>query len=144
MSKFARNVGNLRRYRLTLEDGVRFDNGLAEGMDIPIHYDPMIGKLCVWDSTRNEAILKMIKTIENFQLSGAVTTLEFGKFVMKHPAFISGKFDTNFVPAYFTDPVKMLDEAQREEYNALAASVENIWEKLTEQRTERAKSEKVF
>lgn len=142
-NNFLPNVGNLRRYRLALADGVRFDNGLAEGMDIPIHYDPMIGKLCVWDKTRNEAILKMIETIEGFQLSGAVTTLEFGKFVMKHPAFVSGKFDTNFVPAYFTDPAKMLDEAQHEEYDALAASLENIWTKMTTQRAQQAQTERV-
>jgi propionyl-CoA carboxylase alpha chain len=142
-NNFLPNVGNLRRYRLTLNEGVRFDNGLAEGMDIPIHYDPMIGKLCVWDKTRNEAILKMIETIEGFQLSGAVTTLEFGKFVLKHPAFVSGKFDTNFVPAYFTDPAKNLDDAQREEYNALAASLENIWSRMTAQRAQQAETERV-
>lgn len=142
-NNFLPNVGNLRRYRLTIKDGVRFDNGLAEGMDIPIHYDPMIGKLCVWDKTRNEAILKMIETIEGFQLSGAVTTLEFGKFVMKHPAFVSGKFDTNFVPAYFTEPCLMLDQAQPEEYNALVASLETIWSKMTSQRAKMAETEKL-
>ena len=142
-NNFLPNVGNLRRYRLATSETVRFDNGLAEGMDIPIHYDPMIGKLCVWDKTRNEAILKMIETIESFQLSGAVTTLEFGKFVMKHPAFVSGKFDTNFVPAYFTEPAAMLDEAQREEYNALAASVESIWAEMTAQRAKNAETERV-
>lgn len=143
-NNFLPNVGNLRRYRLTIKDGVRFDNGLAEGMDIPIHYDPMIGKLCVWDKTRNEAILKMIETIEGFQLSGAVTTLEFGKFVMKHPAFVSGKFDTNFVPAYFTEPCLMLDQAQPEEYNALVASLETIWSKMTSQRAKMAETEKLI
>lgn len=142
-NNFLPNVGNLRRYRLTMSEGVRFDNGLAEGMDIPIHYDPMIGKLCVWDKSRNEAILKMIETIENFQLSGAVTTLEFGKFVMKHPAFISGKFDTNFVPAYFTEPDKMLDEAQKEEYYALGAALEGIWTEMTKQRAKTAKTESI-
>lgn len=143
-NNFLPNVGKLSRYRLNLADGVRFDNGLAEGMDIPIHYDPMIGKLCVWDKTRNEAILKMIETIEGFQLNGAVTTLEFGKYVMKHPAFVSGKFDTNFVPAYFTDPNKMLDDAQREEYNALSASIESIWSEVTAQRAYKARSEKII
>jgi acetyl/propionyl-CoA carboxylase alpha subunit len=85
----------------------------------------------------------MIETIEGFQLSGAVTTLEFGKFVLKNPAFVSGKFDTNFVPRYFTDPAKQLDEAQIEEYNALAASLELIWDEMTEQRAEKAKTEKI-
>ena len=139
-NNFLPNVGNLRRFRLTNQPGVRFDNGLAEGMDIPIHYDPMIGKLCVWDNSRNEAILKMIDAIEGFQLSGAVTTLEFGKFVMKHPAFVSGKFDTNFVPAYFTEPASLLDAAQKEEYNALAASLEHIWIKMKTLRAEKATS----
>jgi propionyl-CoA carboxylase alpha chain len=142
-NNFLPNVGLLRRYRPPMGENIRFDNGLAEGMEIPIHYDPMIGKLCVWDKSRNEAILKMIETIEGFQLSGAVTTLEFGKFVLKHPAFVSGKFDTNFVPRYFTDPAKQLDEAQIEEYNALAASLELIWDEMTEQRAEKAKTEKI-
>jgi propionyl-CoA carboxylase alpha chain len=142
-NNFLPNVGLLRRYRPPVGEGIRFDNGLAEGMEIPIHYDPMIGKLCVWDKTRSEAILKMIDAIEGFQLSGAITTLEFGKYVMKHPAFVSGKFDTNFVPRYFTDPAKLLDEAQNEEKNALSSAIDSIWSTMKKQRSTLAKTESI-
>lgn len=142
-NNFLPNVGLLRRFRPPHGDGIRFDNGLAEGMQIPIHYDPMIGKLCVWDKTRNEAILKMIDAIDGFQISGAVTTLEFGKFVMKHPAFVSGHFDTNFVPRYFTNPAEALDAAQNEEFNALCAGLESIWEELNTQRNNLARTESI-
>jgi len=142
-NNFLPNVGLLRRFRPPVGEGIRFDNGLAEGMHIPIHYDPMIGKLCVWDKSRNEAIQKMIEAIEGFQISGAVTTLEFGKYVMKHPAFVSGNFDTNFVPRYFTNPAEALDSAQKEELNALSAALEGLWQEMTSQRNQSARTEKI-
>ena len=80
---------------------MRVDDGMEEGMDIPIYYDPMIAKLIVHGANRTEAIQRMIRAIDEYKISGVQTTLEFCKFVMQHPAFVSGKFDTHFVAQHF-------------------------------------------
>ena len=101
MNDFLPNVGTLTKYQLPVGEGIRVDNGIAEGMDVPIYYDPMLSKLITYGETREEAIELMIKAIDNYLVEGVQTTLPFGKFVMEHEAFRSGDFDTGFVKAYY-------------------------------------------
>ncbi len=102
-NNFLPDIGTLLTYELPKGEGIRVDDGFAEGMDIPIYYDPMIAKLTVHADTRNAAIRKMDRAITDYKISGIKTTLDFGKFVMNHPAFISGDFDTQFIKKHF-DP----------------------------------------
>ncbi|HEY3384888.1 MAG TPA: acetyl-CoA carboxylase biotin carboxylase subunit [Saprospiraceae bacterium] len=99
---FIPTTGTLSRYRPPQGEGIRVDDGYTEGMDIPIHYDPMIAKLIVHASTRSEAIEKMKLAIQDYEIEGIETTLEFGKFAITHPAFRSGNFDTQFVEKYLS------------------------------------------
>jgi len=101
MNDFLPNVGFLSKYRLPEGEGIRVDNGIEEGMDVPIYYDPMLSKLVTYGKTREESIALMIKAIDNYHIEGVATTLPFGKFVMEHEAFRSGDFDTGFVKAYY-------------------------------------------
>ncbi len=100
-NNFLPDIGTLNTYQLPEGDGVRVDNGYTEGMDIPIYYDPMISKLVVHANTRVAAIKKMASAIDHYIIDGVKTTLPFGRFVMKHPAFINGNFNTKFVDLYF-------------------------------------------
>jgi acetyl-CoA carboxylase biotin carboxylase subunit len=102
MNNFLPNVGNLSTYKLPEGEGIRVDNGIEEGMDVPIYYDPMLSKLVTYGKTREESIELMIKAIDNYHVEGVATTLPFGKFVMEHEAFRSGDFDTGFVKAYYS------------------------------------------
>ena len=101
MNDFLPNVGFLSKYRLPEGEGIRVDNGIEEGMDVPIYYDPMLSKLVTYGKTREESIELMIKAIDNYLVEGVTTTLPFGKFVMEHEAFRSGDFDTGFVKTYY-------------------------------------------
>lgn len=101
MNDFLPNVGKLTRYRLPVGEGIRVDNGIEEGMDVPIYYDPMLSKLVTYGATREESIQKMIEAIDAYEVEGVMTTLPFGKFVMQHEAFRSGDFDTGFVKNYY-------------------------------------------
>lgn len=127
LNNFTPDIGTLRRYKKPVADYIRIDDAFEEGMEIPIYYDPMIAKLVTWGKNREESIDRMIKAINHYEISGLRTTLDFGKYVMKHPAFRSGDFDTNFVKHYFEDPVVM-NEAQEEEKRALSASIDKIWD----------------
>lgn len=129
LNGFTPDIGNLRRYRVPQGTNIRVDDAFEEGMDIPIYYDPMIAKLVVWGENRMDAIEKTIKAIDDYQISGLKTTLDFGKYVLKHEAFRSGDFDTNFVKQYFSDPL-VIKEAMQEENEALLASVESIWNQI--------------
>ncbi len=101
-TNFLPDVGTLQTYVRPQGNGVRLDDGFEQGMAIPIHYDPMIAKLITYGQDREEAIVKMIRAIDEYQITGVQTTLPFGKFVMEHEAFRSGDFDTHFVSKYFT------------------------------------------
>jgi len=101
-NNFLPDTGTLRTYKRPEGDGIRIDDAYEEGMDIPIYYDPMIGKLIVWDKTRDKAIEKLIQAIDNFPISGICTTLPFGRWAVQQKAFIEGKFDTHFIQKYFT------------------------------------------
>jgi acetyl-CoA carboxylase biotin carboxylase subunit len=62
----------------------------------------MIAKLITYGKDRTEAIERMIRAIDEYNITGITTTLGFGRFVMQHEAFTSGNFDTHFVKKYFT------------------------------------------
>jgi len=131
LNGFTPDIGTLKRYRIPTGKGIRVDDAFVEGMAIPIYYDPMIAKLVVWGKTREEAIEKTIKAIDNYQISGLKTTLDFGKYVLKHEAFRSGKFDTNFVKHYFEDP-KIMYSSMEEEKDALQHGINQIWDSIKE------------
>jgi len=119
-NNFLPDIGKLETYIVPQGPGVRVDDGFEQGMEIPIYYDPMIAKLITYGRDRTEAIERMIRAIDEFRISGIETTLEFGKFVMQHEAFVSGKFDTNFVSKYFSPEVL---QRQNDEEALVAALV---------------------
>ena len=88
-------------------------------MDIPFYYDPMIAKLICHAETREAAIEKMIRAINEYEITGLETTLGFCNFVMHHDAFRSGNFDTRFVENYFRPEV--LQEKPTETETLLAS-----------------------
>lgn len=100
-NNFLPDIGTLQTYVTPKGPGVRVDDGFEQGMEIPIYYDPMIAKLVTYGKDRAEAIERMIRAIDEYQITGITTTLTFGKFVMQHHAFASGNFDTHFVKKYF-------------------------------------------
>ncbi|WP_184549371.1 acetyl-CoA carboxylase biotin carboxylase subunit [Mucilaginibacter sp. FT3.2] len=104
-NNFLPDIGTLQTYITPKGPGVRVDDGFEQGMEIPIYYDPMIAKLITYGKDRGEAIERMIRAIDEYQITGITTTLGFGKFVMQHEAFTSGNFDTHFVKKYFSPEV---------------------------------------
>ncbi len=129
LNGFIPDIGKLSRYRIPTGRSVRVDDAFLEGMDIPIYYDPMIAKLVVWGKTREDAIRRCIEAIDDYQISGVKTTLDFGKYVLKHEAFVSGNFDTNFVKHYFSNP-EVVNSAMEEEHRALTFGIDQIWKDI--------------
>ena len=81
--------------------GVRDDSGVYSGFEVSVHYDPIISKLVAWGGSRDEAIHRMRRALEEYSIHGLVTNLAFHRWVLHHPRFLSGDFDTNFIPQEF-------------------------------------------
>ncbi len=125
LNHFLPDIGHLTRYQRPQGPGVRVDDGFEQGMDIPIYYDPMLAKLIVHAPDRAQALARMIRAIDEYEISGVNTTLPFGKWVMQHEKFRSAEFDTGFISKYFDaekTSLQLTDEMQ--ELAAAIASVE--------------------
>jgi acetyl-CoA carboxylase biotin carboxylase subunit len=122
LNQFLPDIGTLETYRRPSGPGVRVDDGFEEGMAIPIFYDPMIAKLITHAATREEAIDRMVRAIDDYQVSGVKTTLGFCRWAIQQPAFASGNFDTHFVKKYFTPEVLATADTEAQEMAAIAAA----------------------
>ena len=122
MNNFLPDIGRLVVYKTPSGPGVRVDDSFEEGMEIPIYYDPMISKLIVHGKDRTEAIEKMIRAIDDYKIVGVETTLDFCKFVLRHHAFVSGKFDTGFIATYYKPEMLMEENDKYAEIAAIASS----------------------
>ena len=120
-NNFLPDIGKLSTYVRPQGPGIRVDDGFEEGMDIPIYYDPMISKLITYAETRQEAIDRMIRAIDEYKITGIQTTLGFCKFALGHEAFKSGQFDTKFVERYFKP--ELLDDGLSEEEEQLMVAL---------------------
>ncbi len=138
-NNFLPDIGTLHTYEPPSGPGVRVDDGYEAGMEIPIYYDPMLAKLIVHGKDRKDAIERMIRAIDEYKISGVATTLPFGRFVMQHPAFQSGDFDTHFVQNHFRPEVL---RAENEEEASMAAllAVSEMEKKKTKAGTELSKA----
>ena len=90
--------GRIDTLRWPSGPGVRNDAGVYAGAEVPVFYDPMISKLAVWGRDRAEAIARMRRALGEFVIAGELTTnLDFHRWLMNHPVFLSGDYDTNFI-----------------------------------------------
>jgi propionyl-CoA carboxylase alpha chain len=95
---FLPSTGRLVRYRPPAEaDNVRVDDGVYEGSEISMFYDPMIAKLITWAPTREEAIDKQVTALDRFELEGIGHNIDFLSALMQHPRFRSGNITTGFI-----------------------------------------------
>jgi len=122
-NNFLPDIGVLRTYTRPQGAGVRVDDGFEKGMEIPFYYDPMIAKLICHADTRSAAIEKMIRAIDEYDITGLETTLGFCRFVMQHEAFRSGNFDTRFVENFFSSSHLISSPNDDEEKIASALAV---------------------
>lgn len=118
-NNFLPDIGTLQTYITPKGSGVRVDDAFEQGMEIPIYYDPMIAKLITFGADRKEATKRMIRAIDEYQITGIQTTLPFGKFVFQHEAFVSGKFDTHFVQKHFKPEYLTSIDAKEEKVAAM-------------------------
>ncbi|MGA8809120.1 MAG: acetyl-CoA carboxylase biotin carboxylase subunit [Thermoanaerobaculia bacterium] len=95
--KFAPSPGLIRHLDLPQGPGVRNDNGVYAGYTVPVYYDPMLSKLICHAGTREEAIDRMLRALQEYRVDGIKTTIPFFTFLVNHPDFRAANFDTGFI-----------------------------------------------
>jgi propionyl-CoA carboxylase alpha chain len=84
-------------------DGVRVDDGVIEGGEVSMFYDPMIAKLITWGQTRDEAADLQIAALDAFEIEGLGHNIDFLSAIMQHPRFRSGNLTTGFIAEEYPD-----------------------------------------
>ncbi len=90
-------LGKITGLNLPGGNGIRIDTGIYEGYTIPSYYDSMIAKLIAYGTSRNEAIAKLKRALEEFVIEGVDTNIDFIFEIIRNPDFIRGNYDTSFV-----------------------------------------------
>ncbi|HET6527724.1 MAG TPA: biotin carboxylase, partial [Balneolaceae bacterium] len=120
---FLPSTGVLAKHRIPAGNGVRIDAGVEEGQAITINYDPMISKLCAYGKNRDHAIKRMLRALDEYEISGCRTTIPFCEYVLNHPTFVNGNYDTHFVKNHFSPEKLDAENAGQFRVKALAAAL---------------------
>ncbi|MCI9087042.1 MAG: acetyl-CoA carboxylase biotin carboxylase subunit [Clostridia bacterium] len=94
---FMPSPGKINEMNLPGGNGIRVDTAIYSGYTIPANYDSMIAKIIVFGNTRNEAISKMKRALEELVIDGVETNRDFLFDIIRNPDFIRGNFDTSFI-----------------------------------------------
>lgn len=131
---FLPSPGRITRLRLPHGPGVRDDGGVYEGSEVSIYYDPMISKLAVIGRDRGEAIGRMRRALQEYDVAGIKTTLSFFREIMDDAEFIEGEVDTGFIPRFYDRRKISADDAAAADVSLIAASL--AYQKSVSQKAE--------
>ncbi len=122
-NSFLPSTGKILLYKEPNGIGVRVDSGFAADSEISIYYDPMIAKLICWDRDRSNAICRMNRALDEFQIAGITTNKKFLNYILNTDEFASGKYDINFIDNLnYTSLLSDKSSKNNDEYE-IAASV---------------------
>jgi len=96
-NQFLPSPGRIAALRTPGGPGIRDDSGAAEGLDVPIFYDPMISKLIAWAEDRPRAIARMRRALGEYRVAGIKTTVPFFTWLLAQPEFCEAAFHTTYL-----------------------------------------------
>jgi len=94
---FFPSPGLITRLAIPSGPGIRSDSGVYEGWRVPLEYDPLLAKLVVWGTDRQQAVARMRRALSEYEVAGPHTNLQFFRQLLAHPEFIKGQIDTGFI-----------------------------------------------
>jgi acetyl-CoA carboxylase biotin carboxylase subunit len=94
---FLPSPGLVRAIHPASGPGIRDDGGVVAGYTVPVFYDSMIAKLVAWAGSRPEAIARMTRALEEYEVLGIRTTIPFFLWLMREPDFLAARFDTTYL-----------------------------------------------
>jgi acetyl-CoA carboxylase biotin carboxylase subunit len=133
-NNFFPSPGTITHLQEPAGPGIRIDSGVTRLSEVSIHYDPMIAKLAVWGRTRDEAIDRLKRALDEYEVSGITTTLPFFREVVRDEEFVSGQLDTGFI-ARFNERRATTEVQSRQVESDLAAIAAGLSYALRQQQT---------
>ena len=109
-NSFLPSAGTIRRLRLPEGPGIRNDTGIYQGYEVSVYYDPLLAKLVVWASTRNEAMERTRRALREYLIDGVATTIPFHKWIMEQEEFEKGNIHADFIDAKFVGATPVEEE----------------------------------
>lgn len=100
---FLPSPGRITHLQLPGGPGIRNDDGIRSGQDVPPDYDPLIAKLVVYGADRAQALQRARRALGEYQVTGISTNLEFLRRVLSHPAFVENRHDTRFLDEHIEE-----------------------------------------
>jgi acetyl-CoA carboxylase biotin carboxylase subunit len=99
-NNFFPSPGTIHLLRTPSGPGIRDDSGVYEGWTVPLDYDPLISKLVAWGASREEAIHRMLRALQEYRVGGIQTNLAFFRELLHDERFRKGDFDTSFLESW--------------------------------------------
>ena len=118
---FVPSFGLVEYVQPPLGPGTRFDSMLFDGLDVPVFYDSLLGKLIVWAETRPDAVARMRRALNDLVIAGVQTNIPFHLELLKHEDFIAGAISTSWLESEFTMPAVAEDDPREREALIAAA-----------------------
>ena len=119
---FTPSLGLVEHVESPMGPGTRFDTMLFDGLDIPPFYDSLLGKLIVWAETRELAVQRLRRALDDLLIVGIDTNVPFHRQLLQHPDFRSGAFHTGWLEESFIMPAPPEDDP-REQTALIAAAI---------------------
>ncbi len=116
---FMPSPGRITALRVPNGPGVRDDSGAEAGGEVPIYYDPLISKLAVWGADRPQAIARMQRALQEYEVRGIRTTVPFFKWMLQQPAFAEAAFHTGYLD-------ELLQQRRGAPFDTAEASLEEV------------------
>jgi acetyl-CoA carboxylase biotin carboxylase subunit len=99
-NQFFPSPGRVTHLSRPLGPGIRLDCGVYAGWTVPLDYDPLLAKLAVWAGTRDQAVARMIRALDEYQVVGIQTNLGFFRQLLKDHEFRRGELHTGLVEEF--------------------------------------------
>jgi acetyl-CoA carboxylase biotin carboxylase subunit len=99
-NNFLPSPGRIHELSVPAGPGIRDDSGVESGAEVSIYYDPMLSKLAAWGRTRQEAIDRLRRALDEYHVSGIETTLPFFRQIARDREFIEARLDTGFIERF--------------------------------------------
>jgi acetyl-CoA carboxylase, biotin carboxylase subunit len=122
---FFPSPGLITRLAIPSGPGIRSDSGVYEGWRVPLEYDPLLAKLVVWGTDRQQAVARMRRALSEYEVAGPETNLQFFRQLLAHPEFVEGQLDTSFIDRMLAEgTLKIPPPPQLARVAILAAALE--------------------
>ena len=126
-NNFFPSPGRISMLRTPSGPGIRDDSGVYAGWTVPLEYDPLLSKLIAWAPTRADAIARMSRALDEYQIGGIKDNIAFFRQLLDHPAFIAADFDTGFIDRWLGERSKGVTNGMGERDRDMALLIATVF-----------------